>query len=277
MNSDSLYDWRITNCGCDACVRAIAELAKANQQQTKSAGEGNDEIDRGEDAPLKPDMDGAYHASMIKEYDTSGDLFFRDKLIAQYLGGKLTLSQALALQPVWSAMHISHHPLTQRIAGAKGRKNRSTDQGAFFKSPHRLLLDRAVFGHKVRERTASVLLDASGSMNLSSREIDNLLSKFPAAIIAAYCGTNQQGQLHILANNGRRAAKLPRLGNGNLCDGPALDWLAKQSTPRYWVSDAQVTEYNDKHTARAYIQCMAKCQRYGIKRKATIDTLLKEA
>ena len=34
-------------------------------------------------------------------------------------------------------------------------------------------------------------------------------------------------------------------GFGNIVDGPALEWLAKQAEPRIWISDAAVTGINE--------------------------------
>ena len=34
-------------------------------------------------------------------------------------------------------------------------------------------------------------------------------------------------------------------GSGNIVDGPALEWLASQAEPRFWISDGSVTGVDD--------------------------------
>ena len=54
--------------------------------------------------------------------------------------------------------------------------------------------------------------------------------------------------LRVLARDGRRVTgdlvKRPS-GSCNVIDGPALDWLAAQAEPRFWLSDGLVTGVGD--------------------------------
>ena len=66
-----------------------------------------------------------------------------------------------------------------------------------------------------------------------------------AVDIGAYSGSGPDGSLVILSEDGTWCdAKSNRPeGNGNVVDGPALEWLATKKEPRIWVSDQMVVPY----------------------------------
>lgn len=147
---------------------------------------------------------------------------------------------------LWGQMNIEKAPLTEALRADKTRRQRPHDQGAVPRYMHRLLSDQRVFGRRRKEKhfQGTVLIDHSGSMNLSADQVDAILRRWPAVTIATYSGRSADGVLRIVAKNGRRAAQefLERpSGTNNLVDGPALDWLAKQKGPRVWISDGGVT------------------------------------
>jgi hypothetical protein len=105
-------------------------------------------------------------------------------------------------------------------------------------------VDGRVFAHKIRKRGGGgVLIDTSGSMDLSNEQVLMLCAAYPAGVIAAYSSHGDEGTLRVIARNGRRVPddQISPPGAGNGIDGPALDWLAKQPGPRFWISDAGVT------------------------------------
>ena len=55
-------------------------------------------------------------------------------------------------------------------------------------------------------------------------------------------------------------------GNGNIVDGPALDWLGKQPGPRVWVSDGFVTGVNDTTSVDLGAAAQVTCNRGSIRR-----------
>lgn len=145
----------------------------------------------------------------------------------------------------WGDMETIEMPLRIPLPrDMKSRRNRATDAGTTPRNWHRLPVDSRVFNRK-RKRPAggTVLLDQSGSMGLDIRQVVYLMSLYPAVTIATYAGTGDEGQLRIIARNGKRADDhhcYHPLG-GNIVDGPALEWLATQSEPRIWISDGVVT------------------------------------
>src|SRR5947209_8372180 len=77
----------------------------------------------------------------------------------------------------------------------------------------------------------SVLIDASGSMGLDVGDIWEIVELVAGATVAAYAGDGREGTLRILARGGRGVCQgdcAADLGSGNIIDGPALRWLARQ-------------------------------------------------
>lgn len=131
-----------------------------------------------------------------------------------------------------------------------------SDEGVIPVAPYRLTVDSRVFARKRRLRGGTVLIDASGSMAFSPEDLAAVIDAAPGATVAAYAGRGKEGLLAIVAKDGRmategdinRALMLVDGGarlHGNIVDGPALQWLAKQPAPRIWISDGHVTGEND--------------------------------
>lgn len=181
-------------------------------------------------------------------------------------------------QCVWGVMRFEEPPRSLPLpAKLRRHKRRAVTEGATPRHWHRLPMDGAVFGRKVRRPAgAAVLIDQSGSMSMAPDDVLAILEAAPAAIVAAYAGDDSSsGVLRILAKNGKRVsnedAYLPMAGN--TVDGPALAWLAEQSGPRFWVSDGMATSpQGDAIEAAAIIAMRGK-----ITRVPTLDDLLGRA
>ena len=149
----------------------------------------------------------------------------------------------------WGKMQVIQPPLvaSQEIT-KKVYVRTATDIGTCPSDVSRILTDQRVFRESRPTIKGSVLIDASGSMNLSHQEIYKICAEIPGAIIGVYTGYShsKSGKLIVAAINGRilepaRLAK-EREGTGaNVVDGPALEWLSSQPRPRVWVSDGHVT------------------------------------
>lgn len=97
----------------------------------------------------------------------------------------------------------------------------------------------------------TVLVDVSGSMRLTARDIQHIVEKRPEATVAAYSsriGLRTTGCLIIVARRGRVIRSIQRVfyGAGNGVDGPALAWLGTQQGPRTWICDGEVTGVGDR-------------------------------
>tara|TARA_Y100001970_G_C14179417_1_gene828963 strand:- start:148 stop:1791 length:1644 start_codon:yes stop_codon:yes gene_type:complete len=126
------------------------------------------------------------------------------------------------------------------------RRNNS-DVGVVPRNMHRMTTDRKVFSTKRSVAGGSMLIDCSGSMGLTTHDIEQIINDLPASTIAGYVGYRCEidgfhGDLRIIANNGRvdddAMMELNNHGNNSI-DKEALEWLAKQPEPRIWVSDQQ--------------------------------------
>ena len=98
------------------------------------------------------------------------------------------------------------------------------------------------------------------------------MKEAPAVNIAAYSGFGNNGELVILAKNGKYADMEDRenhpMGGDNLVDLPALEWLAGQPSPRLWVSDTMIT-LQSGNAQEGYEQCIQLCKDYAINIVAT--------
>jgi hypothetical protein len=174
----------------------------------------------------------------------------------------------------WCRMTITEPKRTVRFPSKmRGRSWKATDQGVVLRYPQRYCADKTMFAAKAQKpRGCTVDIDASGSMNFTIQEILRIMQLMPAAVIAAYNGGRTHGELRILAKKGRRVEeafmKPPHGGNG--VDGPALDWLAKQPGPRYWVSDGHVFGYEGKRTPAMLAAVYKHCRDHHILR---VDSL----
>ena len=174
-------------------------------------------------------------------------------------------------------MRISTPPLTRpcRVAGqGSGRTFRPRAEGAVVAYPWEFYSTGRIFRQSVRRRGATVLIDVSGSMDLSAHAIESILNASPAAaVVATYSGVGEEGELRIVGRGNRHAdaAHLEPFGCGNIIDVPALRWLARQPGSRIWISDGVVTGRHDVPAERIRAECKRICRNSGIVRVETAD------
>ena len=178
----------------------------------------------------------------------------------------------------WGKLKFDHPPRNHRVAGYLGKRNRATDEGSYPRQLHRLLIDGKIFRHTRRGKGGSVLIDASGSMQLDNEAIQKILNAAPGCVVAVYSGNTHDGILRILAQDGRQVDKQyigAPAGGANVVDGPALQWLSKQAKPRIWVSDGQVTGVNDRMSAINSLECVGITRRHQIAQEKNMDAAVK--
>jgi hypothetical protein len=181
----------------------------------------------------------------------------------------------------WGKMEIVRVPLMKsKLTAPMGRKWKKGYCGVL-KYPHRLYTDGEVFGLKGKVRGGIVLVDCSGSMHPNEEIIARIVEIAPAVVVALYAsayGSLHRGRLVIVAEKGRMAnvtEAMSYLGNGNVIDGPALQWLASQrQAPKIWVSDGQVTGINDYGNFHLTVEALAICKRARIKRIGSLAEAL---
>jgi len=179
-------------------------------------------------------------------------------------------------KPRWGKMKIETPKLTERLKGKFMRKSktRSSDYGTVPRNIHRMLQDGNVFSTKRLEYTVSILIDASGSMNFSERQIQQMVEEMPAAVVGVYSGSGSSGTLRIVAEKGRWTKNVRTPGRNNLIDLPALEWLAEQPGPRIWVSDGLVIPTGGSNQ-KANQQCVDACLKHDINRVENVREAIK--
>jgi hypothetical protein len=156
---------------------------------------------------------------------------------------------------------------------ARGSSRTWADEGVIPAAPYRLLIDSRIFSRKRKMKGGTVLIDASGSMGFSLDDLAAVIKEAPGATIAAYAGKSSSdwGHLVIAAKDGRMASvgdihTALNFCEGNVVDGPALRWLAKQPGPRIWVSDGFVTGVEDRPAANLFVDANSIIAGAGIER-----------
>lgn len=147
---------------------------------------------------------------------------------------------------------------------------RARDEGTAPVAVHRLTTDGRIFRRQLRAPGGTVLIDVSGSMHLAGHDVARILHAAPAARVAVYSGEGEGGRIAIVADRGRMstAAEIAELDmpGGNIVDGPALQWLAREAAPRLWICDGIVTGEWDITDAGLAAEALRICRGGGIRR-----------
>lgn len=170
---------------------------------------------------------------------------------------------------VWGDMEIHKPPLTVNLTSRlkNGRAYRPADIGYNPKYINRYCVDRKIFKQKQHVLGGTILIDASGSMSFSGQDILEILQQLPAATIAMYNGSGYNGDLRVIAKNGRRVDEQymdRHSGRGNVVDGPALDWLSSMPARRIWVSDMHVFGKGNDSGINLVKYCLDMCTKHKI-------------
>lgn len=176
-------------------------------------------------------------------------------------------------RPRWGELRAVEEP-PRLLACRRGRSVRAlrlTEEGVGLVRPDRLLVDGRCFGRRQRVPGGSVLIDASTSMRLATRDLLAIVDAAPGALVACYDGhSTGWGIVRVLARDGFRvddAMVAGPTGQGaNVVDGPALEWLAEQPEPRVWVSDGEVRGVGDWSAPELYEDALRICRRASITR-----------
>jgi hypothetical protein len=176
--------------------------------------------------------------------------------------------------PKWMTMKIEKPELQRRLQQVReyGKANKPSYAGPM-RFPLRALPgvgDGKVFGSVLRGKRGTVLIDWSGSMSLEHKDLEKLLKEVPRMQVAAYSGRtwDNEGELRILAKHGRMAKPkdVVQYGQANGVDGPALEWLARQPGPRYWICDGHVTGLEDQYSPKLNREALKIAKEHHIRR-----------
>lgn len=159
---------------------------------------------------------------------------------------------------------IERVPLVRRAAQSRNKGRKLSETGVALGSAYDAVApnERRPFTAKRRGGVGglTVLIDCSGSMCISNEQLEQLLVKYPQGVVVTYSGgtgddyhnTGGEAVVRIIASHGRLAAAdnfRDVTAGMNGCDGPVLEWLAKQSGERVWVCDGCISGKRDQMVA----------------------------
>lgn len=153
----------------------------------------------------------------------------------------------------WADLLWESRPLSKQIKGAMGKTRTATNMGVNPRRMTRMLTDpqRRVFDRTRRHVGGIVLIDQSGSMNLSDEQVESIMLASPGCTVVGYShypGSTGTPNAWVLAKEGRRTSQLGSHNIGNGVDGPILRWAireARKGEPIVWVCDGMVTSRDD--------------------------------
>jgi len=162
----------------------------------------------------------------------------------------------------------------QQVKGHLARRKRSASTGKRVLYPSRLLTDphKRIFSQKPRNNGGVVVIDCSGSMSLTSDDVDKFLELAPGALVIAYSHSRKHANrpnAWIIANRGKRAKDITRCtkNGGNGVDGPALEFAISKrrgSEPLIWICDGQVTSSTDDWHKELDVACAKMVIKHNI-------------
>ena len=149
---------------------------------------------------------------------------------------------------------------------------------------HRSITDMKVWG--LREKSAppfAVLIDCSGSMNISDQSVISILEKNPASIVAGYSGMGSKGSVYIIGKDGKYAGEKEisdireNVGYANIVDGPAALWLVTQKNKRLiWITDGNATAIFETQSKDMFKFLKNIVLKYNIEVYGSIEAFEKE-
>jgi hypothetical protein len=195
------------------------------------------------------------------------------------------LDAALTTGKTWAPLIIDKNlPLTRNVAGRLGRKRIATNIGINPRRIERILTDpeRRIFDRTIKGSGGIVLIDMSGSMHISERELNDLVEAAPGCVVIGYSHqSNSSGvpNTWILANRGKVCARIPHGNGGNGVDGPALQFalkLRKKGEPFIWVCDGYVTVSDDNMAPKSLQKwCADLVRKHNIHMTESVESGIK--
>jgi hypothetical protein len=154
------------------------------------------------------------------------------------------------------------------------RRWRPETTGTVLRYPGRLVSDdhRRAFGVRRVRHGGVVVIDQSGSMDVTPDDLKALLREAPAALVIGY--SHRPGDRGTTPNawvlcDQRMVARVSPSGNvGNGVDGPVLTWAAsrrRSGEPFVWVTDGQVTDSHDYPDAALSRECAEMVRSHQIR------------
>ena len=159
----------------------------------------------------------------------------------------------------WARAFVHKPPLEVPHTGLMGRRRIASNEGKYPKYFSRIVTDpyKRIFDRKTRALGGVVVIDCSGSMSLDESDVRQLISSSAGCTVICYSASGddaddaKNGNIHLIARNGRMARHLPYFPGGNGVDVPALEFgltYKRSGNPLVWISDERVTGASERQT-----------------------------
>ena len=186
--------------------------------------------------------------------------------------------------PYWGELVIERLPMPKQTRGNIGKKRVASNIGKSPRRLHRYLTDpeKRIFDKTSHGMGGVVVIDASGSMNLTSEEVRLLVEASPGATVIAYSMLGEgQPNAWVLADRGRMVEEMPSgIGNGNGVDFPAIEWAVnhrqRPKSPVIWVTDGGVCGPHQGFNNILANQCIEFCKKKNITVLPTVEYAIQE-
>jgi len=182
--------------------------------------------------------------------------------------------------PRWNELRVEKLPLTTLVPGTIGKKRIASNTGRHPRRLHRYLTDpeMRIFDRVIKGVGGVLVLDCSGSMDLTKKQIREILQAAPGVTVLGYTDRGNDGpNAWVLADKGRMVDDLPFTGSGNGVDLPAIEWgvahKQRSGAPVIWVSDGGVCGAGQGSSDALAMQCIKYC----IKNRVIVVPHLSEA
>ncbi|SVB18823.1 uncharacterized protein METZ01_LOCUS171677, partial [marine metagenome] len=161
--------------------------------------------------PANELIDGFFHTEAIAEYlDRLADSpISKDDLESHRL-------QRAEDAGTWAQLNVKEQNLTRHVPGGLGKRRIASNMGRNPRRLSRLLTDpqKRIFDRKVKGNGGVVLIDYSGSMSLSEKDVLEIMEAAPGCTVACY-STNDwdrdgKPNLWVLGARGRMTTAIPR-------------------------------------------------------------------
>lgn len=163
---------------------------------------------------------------------------------------------------------------TKRTAANVGKKPRRLS---------RALTDpqRRVFDKRTRTNGGVVVVDMSGSMRLSTDDVDAILKAAGGATVLGYSNVgSHRANVWLIAHNGHRATVYPEYGANNDVDAPALRYAASlrknRHDPFIWVSDGRAYHDGNSFTRASAREIDDLVRKHGIHNAPDAEAAVRE-
>jgi hypothetical protein len=181
----------------------------------------------------------------------------------------------------WAQLNVKKQNLTRYVPGGLGKRRIASNMGRNPRRIGRMFTDpqKRIFDRKVKGNGGVVLIDYSGSMALSEKDVLDIMEAAPGCTVAAYCTSDfdRDGKANcwILGERGRMTTNIPRSRVGNGVDHPALVWAVQQkqrrAAPVVWVTDGGVLGPSCGYRDQLAMQCIKTCLKSKVLIRNDVD------